>query len=88
MGLNQPSIAFQKSIQNIHSREQLSMDGKRCKKKKNNQPIVPIQRKGRPNLVDDEMLKKYNRHYRWVTLSRHSNFSKNGDRDCYRSYQG
>ena len=29
-----------------------------CKKKKNNQPIAPIQRKGRPNLVDDEMLKK------------------------------
>ena len=29
-----------------------------CKKKKNDQPIAPIQRKGRPNLVDDEMLKK------------------------------
>ena len=29
-----------------------------CKKKKNNQPIVPIQRKGRPNLADNEMLKK------------------------------
>ena len=29
-----------------------------CKKKKNDQSTVPIQRKGRPNLVDDEMLKK------------------------------
>ena len=29
-----------------------------CKKKKNDQPIAPIQRKGRPNLVDDQMLKK------------------------------
>ena len=29
-----------------------------CKKKKNDQPIAPIQRKGRPNLVADEMLKK------------------------------
>ena len=29
-----------------------------CQKKKNNKPIAPIQRKGRPNLVDDEMLKK------------------------------
>ena len=29
-----------------------------CKRKENDQPIVPIQRKGRPNLMDDEMLKK------------------------------
>ena len=30
-----------------------------CKKKKtNHQPIAPIQRKGRPNLVGDEMMKK------------------------------
>ena len=29
-----------------------------CKKKKNDQPIAPIQGKGRPNLVDDEMLRK------------------------------
>ena len=29
-----------------------------CKKKKNDQPIAPIQRKRRPNLVDDEVLKK------------------------------
>ena len=29
-----------------------------CKKKKNHQPIAPIQGKGRPNLVDDEILKK------------------------------
>ena len=28
-----------------------------CKKKKNNQLIVPIQRKGRPNLADNEILK-------------------------------
>ena len=58
-----------------------------CKKKKNDQPIAPIQRKGRPNLVDNEMLKKNQRYYRWFTHSRHSNFSKNGDCDCYRSYQ-
>ena len=31
---------------------------KSCKKKKNDQPIAPIQRKGRPNLVEDETLKK------------------------------
>ena len=59
-----------------------------CKKKKNNQPIAPIQRKGRPNLVDDEMSKSNQRYYCWFTLSRHSNFSKNVDCDCYRSYQG
>ena len=29
-----------------------------CKKNKNDQPIEPIQRKERPNLVDDETLKK------------------------------
>ena len=29
-----------------------------CKKNKNDQPIAAIQRKGRPNLVDDEILKK------------------------------
>ena len=36
------------------------MDGKRvsCKKKKNDQPIAAIQRTGKPNLVDDEMLKE------------------------------
>ena len=29
-----------------------------CKKNKNDQPIASIQKKGRPNLVDDEILKK------------------------------
>ena len=29
-----------------------------CKKQKNDQPIAPVQRKRRPNLGDDEMLKK------------------------------
>ena len=29
-----------------------------CKKKENDQPIAPIQRKGRSNLLDGEMLKK------------------------------
>ena len=34
MGLNQPSIVFQKCIQNVHSREQQSMNGKRVARKR------------------------------------------------------
>ena len=43
-----------------YSLKRTTVNGRKesCKKKKNDQPIAPIQRKRRPNLVDDEVLKK------------------------------
>ena len=55
MGQKQLLIIFQRFIQNTHSREQRLMD-----RKKDARKVIfnPLEKRGRPNLVDDVMLKK------------------------------
>ena len=53
MRLKQLLIVFQTFIQNIHSNKRYGWK-ERCKKN----DLLSIGKRGRPNLVDDEMLKK------------------------------
>ena len=54
MRLKQLLIVFQKFIQNIHSREQRLVN--RWKERHQKNDLHSIEKRGRPNLVDNEML--------------------------------
>ena len=67
-----------------YSLKRITVNGwkERCKKN----DLHSIEKRGRPNLVDDEMLKKNQRCYHQITSSWHSNFSKNGSCNWYRCF--